>query len=279
MLRDGRRLGHHERERLMYRHRRFTIAFRARLRTAACIVVLTVSGCGDSAVAPVEEPDPPQPARLVFLAQPRDATAGEAISPAVRVAVLDSAGNLVPDAAVTVSIALDDNPGSASLSGDRTVLSADGIAEFDALSLEIATSGYTLTASAPGLGGTTSDAFDITPAAAARLAVVNQPDTVEGLVAFGTPIEVEIQDEFGNHVPDAAAVVRVALAENPTGRTDMSELDGLAGTSVNATDAGVAVFTDLRIGLPGSGWVLEASSDGLEPARATHASWVHGQRR
>lgn len=249
----------------MYRFPRLPRPSFARM-PAACTIVVVVLGCEGSTVAPVEEPEPQPPARLAFLTQPRGAVAGAAINPAVRVAVLDSAGNLASDAAIPVSISLDGNPGGAGLLGELTVLSAAGIAEFDALALDRTGSGYTLAASATGLGGATSEPFGIEPAAAARLAIVSQPDTVEGLVAFGSPIEVEIQDEFGNHIPAATTTVSVALATNPTGRTDLAALGGLTGTLVEAADDGVARFADLRIGLPGSGWVIEATADGLQSA-------------
>lgn len=253
---------------------------------ATALFTLVLPGCSDS-VAPEEEEPPPSlaPAVLAFLTEPGGAVAGEAMNPAIRVAVLDTAGNLVRDAEVEVTVALAGNPGGASLSGSATTTSTGGVAAFEELSLDRAGSGYTLSASASGLGDVTSDPFAVTPAAPTRLAVVSQPDTVEGLVSFGSALEVEVQDAFGNLVSDAAVVVQVAVASAPAGVTDVSDDEGLAGNVSRQTNNGAAVFTDLRIGLPGDGWVLEATSAGLDPAltneitvQLTFASVAAGHR-
>ncbi len=98
------------------------------------------------------------PPNLTFVVQPVDAAPGQPISPPVQVRALDSMGAAL--AGINVSINLGTNPGSATLSGTNTaVTAANGIATFLSLSVNIAGSGYTLVASAPNAVGTTSDPF------------------------------------------------------------------------------------------------------------------------
>jgi hypothetical protein len=60
-----------------------------------------------------------------------------------------------------VSIAIGDNPGGSTLGGTADVAATAGLATFGDLTLDIAGTGYTLTASGTGLTGATSTAFDV----------------------------------------------------------------------------------------------------------------------
>src|SRR5207253_2500816 len=113
--------------------------------------------------------------QLAFTVQPSTTVAGAAISPAVQVTALDPAGNLVPGFTGSVTVTLGNNPGGATLSGTPPVCPARGVATLFDLSLNKAGTGYTLTASASGLGPVTSTAFDITPGTASQLAFSVQP--------------------------------------------------------------------------------------------------------
>lgn len=229
-------------------------------RSFFLIVAVASTACGGDSPTEVGD-DGPRPALLAFLAQPSDATAGEVVGP-VRVAVLDSAGNLVRSDGVAVTVSLDasTNPDGATLEGGRTAISADGVATFESLSVETAHDGYTLVVETAGVDPVLSNTFAVTPAAAARLAVLRQPDIAEGLTPFDPAFEVAVQDAFGNFVPDAAGFVNVALAVNPTGRPS------LGGTISQEIVDGVATFADLRLSIPAEGYVVEASSDGLASA-------------
>lgn len=101
------------------------------------------------------------PAQLAFLQQPSTTAAGAIMMPAVTVAVLDAGGNLVTSASDLVTLTLNPNPGA--LTGGDPVAAVNGVAVFSNLSVSISATGYTLAASAPGLTGSTSFAFDITP--------------------------------------------------------------------------------------------------------------------
>ena len=66
-------------------------------------------------------------------------------------------------------MAIGTNPVGGTLAGTLTVPASGGIATFSNLSINKVGIGYTLTASDGGLGGATSTAFNITPAAADHL--------------------------------------------------------------------------------------------------------------
>jgi hypothetical protein len=83
------------------------------------------------------------------------------ITPLVKVAIQDAAGNTVTTAQNPIAIGLGANPAGATLSfAPGTGYLVDGVASFG-VSLDRIGSGYRLTAFAPGLAGATSDSFSI----------------------------------------------------------------------------------------------------------------------
>ncbi|HEX4600692.1 MAG TPA: PKD domain-containing protein [Gemmatimonadales bacterium] len=107
---------------------------------------------------------PPGPAtRLTFTAQPTTTSAGAAISPPVRVAAQDGAGNTDGTFTGTITIALGTNPSGGTLTGTQSVNAVNGVATFSNLSIGTPGSGYTLQASASSLTGATSAAFNVRP--------------------------------------------------------------------------------------------------------------------
>jgi hypothetical protein len=101
---------------------------------------------------------------LLFLQQPTDTAAGQTITPAVTVAVVDSFGNVVTsDNSDTVTLSIGMNPGGGTLNGTLTVTVSGGIANFSDLSIDLAGVGYALRASVGGgLPDTDSNPFNIT---------------------------------------------------------------------------------------------------------------------
>lgn len=97
--------------------------------------------------------------QLVFGTQPM-ASQARAVLPVFTVEVRDQFGNLVPTATDAVTIALDNNPGPATLNGTLTVSAVNGVATFNAVDLSRSGTGYTLLATAPGLAPATSAPFD-----------------------------------------------------------------------------------------------------------------------
>ncbi|WNG38694.1 S8 family serine peptidase [Archangium violaceum] len=196
---------------------------------------------------------------LAFSVQPSNALAGAPFSPAVKVNVVDKDGNLVTTGAFNVTIAIANNAGSGTLSGTTTATTSAGVATFSNLSINKVGTGYTLKASISGLAEATSSAFNITPAAASKLAFVTQPSTT----VVGSPItpavKVAIQDAFGNATTSTANVTIALGSGSPSGST-------LSGTTTVAAVGGVATFSDLSINKVSTGHTLVASSGTLTSA-------------
>ncbi|MBK9067044.1 MAG: carboxypeptidase regulatory-like domain-containing protein [Gemmatimonadetes bacterium] len=197
--------------------------------------------------------------RLAFGQQPSDLLAGGTMAPAVTVLVQDAGGNTVTGATNAVTLALGTNPTGGSLGGTLTVNAVAGVATFSDLSLTAAAPGYTLAATASGLTGATSASFDVTPAAATKLAVGQQPGSAASGAALSPAVTVLVQDAFDNTVTGASTAVTVALGANPGGST-------LGGTlTVNAA-AGIATFANLTLDKVGVGYTLDFTAGGLTGA-------------
>jgi hypothetical protein len=101
-------------------------------------------------------------AQLAFEGQPSDVVATATMAPTVRVALRTADGSPFPSAGAPVTVSLGAHPAGAHLTGTTTVdTDADGIATFDALSIDILGAGYTLVAASPGLASATSTPFTV----------------------------------------------------------------------------------------------------------------------
>src|SRR5882672_5337780 len=200
--------------------------------------------------------------QLVFGTQPGTTVANRVIAPAVKVRALDALGNLVPSFTGSVTIALGSNPGGATLSGTTPVSAASGVATFFDLSLNKTGTGYTLTASASGLGPVTSTAFDIAPGTATQLAFTIQPSNTLAGAAISPAVQVTAFDPAGNLVPGFTGDVTLSLAANPGGGT-------LGGMTTVAALNGVASFATLTLDKTGTGYRLTATATGLSAATSS----------
>lgn len=99
------------------------------------------------------------PAVLVYRASPSGATAGEVIDPPVEVEIEDEFGNAVETATSSVTVAIGDNPGDATLGGTTTRAAVAGVATFDDLTVSAPGLGYTLVATSTDLTPDTTAAF------------------------------------------------------------------------------------------------------------------------
>jgi len=120
-------------------------------------VAVGLPGCG-------AETGPTQPvaaARLGFSVQPRTTHGAQPITPAVKVAIQDAAGNTVPTATDAVILILSANSDGGSLLGTTMVSAAGGIATFEDLRIDRPGSSYTLIAWSGSLTGATSSTFAI----------------------------------------------------------------------------------------------------------------------
>jgi hypothetical protein len=100
---------------------------------------------------------------LVFVAEPSTAHVGAFITPAIQVAVEDTLGVVDTTVSGGVTMALSNNPTGAVLSGQTTVIFTAGVASFSDLTINLAGTGYVLSASSAGLSTATSISFDIIP--------------------------------------------------------------------------------------------------------------------
>jgi hypothetical protein len=91
---------------------------------------------------------------------------------------------------------------------------------------------------------------------ATQLAFTAQPSASSAGQIITPAVQVSIQDASGNLVSSAENSVTLALGLNPTGAI-------LSGTTTVNAAAGVATFSDLRMGKAGTSYVLSASASGL----------------
>jgi len=199
---------------------------------------------------------PPQPAMLAFVQQPTNVPVGSTMSPAVQVAVEDSAGNPVASATNAITLTL---VGGSGLAGTLTVAPQNGVAAFSNLTVGTAGSGYTLVATSPGLGSATSSIFAVTPIAPvpAKLAFSHQPSNALTGTPISPAITVSVQDANGNAVTDATNPVTLALVSGT----------GLGGTLTATPLNGTATFSKVTESTAGS-YTLSATSAGLASAES-----------
>src|SRR5437764_6735809 len=190
--------------------------------------------------------------QLAFTAQPSNAVAGTALSPAVKVSAQDDLGNTIPSFTGSVTIALAGNAAGGMLSGTKTVSAVSGVATFTDLSVDKVATGYTLVATASGFTAT-SGAFAVAPAAATQLVFTVPPSDGPAGAAITPAVRVTALDSFGNTATGFTGNVTVAIGTNPGGGT-------LGGTATHAAVAGVATFSGLTINKAGTGYTLTAAA-------------------
>ena len=226
------------------------MALRNQLFLAGVVLCgVALGGCSGSTSGPVQPTGVGPAAKLVFTAQPSNAVAGAANSPATQVAVQDAQGNTVTTATISITLAIGTNPASGTLAGTKTVAAVNGVATFSTLSLNVVGTGYTLTAAATGLTGATSTAFNIGVGAAAKLVFTVQPSTAVAGAAITPAVQVTVQDAQGNTVTTATTSITLAIAANPASGT-------LSGTTTVAAVNGIATFANVSIDNPGIGYAL-----------------------
>ena len=207
--------------------------------------------------------------QLTFTVGPATAIAGASIAPAVEVTARDAGGNTVTGFTDAVTVAIDVNPASGTLSGTTTENAVAGVASFTTLSIDKSGTGYTLSVTAPGLNGEVSASFDIAPGQASQLVITAEPShTVAGII-MAPAVAVTALDGLGNTAVGFAGDVTLAIGTNPEGGT-------LSGTTTVPAVAGVAVFSTLSIAKAGSGYTLSASATGLTDAASAGFDIVVG---
>ena len=200
--------------------------------------------------------------KLVFSVPPSNVAAGASITPAVTVTIEDASGNTVTSATNTVTIAIGTNPASGTLGGTLAIAAVNGVATFSNLNINNAGTGYSLTASATGLSGATSTAFNVTAGTASKLVFSVQPSNAAAGASITPAVTVTIEDASGNTVTTATNTVTIAIGTNPASGT-------LGGTLAVAAVNGVATFSSLSINKVGTGYTITANATGLLTAAST----------
>jgi subtilisin-like proprotein convertase family protein len=190
----------------------------------------------------------------VSIPPPTTMTSGSQFGLAI--SVLDAFGNLATGYTGVVSIALQNNPGNATLGGPLTATPVGGIANFHAfITTETAASGYTLQATSDGLTPVTTGPIKVIPAPATHLVVITQPPSlVTPGSTFGFVVAAE--DDFGNISTGYTGTVTVAA---PAGAT-------LGGTTTVTPHNGQATFSGLTLTETNGGVALTVTSTGLAAA-------------
>ena len=178
------------------------------------------------------------PTLLVYLVQPSNALAGDALSPAVAIELQDAFGNRATTATNAVTLAFGANPGAGTLSGTTTVNAVNGVATFANVSLNKVGTGYTLRASAGSLTAATSSAFNISPGAAAQLVFVAQPGNRMAAWTFVPSVTVAVRDQGPGIPPDALARVFAPFFRVDRSRNRASGGVGLGLTAAQAIISG-----------------------------------------
>ena len=197
--------------------------------------------------------------KLAFTTQPSATTAGASITPAVRVTIQDALGQTASGATNAVTLSLGSNPGGGTLSGTTTVNAVNGVATFANVSINNAGTGYTLTASATGLTGATSTAFNVLTGAATTLAASTSPSaaTVAGGTVAPTPA-VRATDASGNPVAGVAVTFTAVNGGS------------VSGESQTTNAAGIAAVGSWTIGpTAGTAYQLQAAAGGLNGSPVT----------
>lgn len=128
------------------------------------LTVFALTGCDGNGVA-----EPVETYRIAFIDEPTVVEAKEPMSPAVRVAVVDGDGLIVPGLVgdVSLTVANDPTDGDATLGGTTTAQMVAGVASFSDLTLDLPGEGYRLRASFSGsspngpIGPRRSDLFEV----------------------------------------------------------------------------------------------------------------------
>lgn len=153
--------------------------------------------------------------QLVFTAQPTDAVAGAAIDPGIEVEVRDARGAVLEDYRGSITIALEDSATGATVAGTRTVNAVAGVARFSGIWVNRAKRGYTLRASADGIPGVESAAFDVSAGPVARLAATVSDSVLETELAGSAALRVEYFDAFDNPTAPVETSLSMASVSRP----------------------------------------------------------------
>jgi len=174
---------------------------------------------------------------IVFVEQPSNAIAGDAINPSIVVDLEDGSKNIATNNDSIVTLSIKSGPAGASLGGTTSLAADNGIATFSDILLETA-GHYRLMASEGDLV-VASKTITILPAAAANVNFVQEPVNVVAGHQFSSRIEVSVTDAFGNAVANGTEVT-LAVDGAPGG-------GAIFGKTAAVTHNGIARFSNVTL--------------------------------
>ena len=226
-------------------------------KVGAYAIDATSAGLSGSPVSFIATTTAGAASQLVFVVQPGNGTGGMALSVQPVVEVRDAGANVVTSFSGSVTVTIGSNPAGGTLGGSMTVAAVNGVATFIDLSIDKAGSGYTLVASASGLGSTTSSSFDVNIGPGVSISL-RSGNYQSGLVNAtpAAPLVVVVTDAGGNGVSGVS--VMFATTATPSGATGQ-----ILSVTNATTDATGEASTSLTFGDKLGSYTVAAISAGL----------------
>ncbi len=174
---------------------------------------------------------PGAPVSLVVTTQPpTTATAGTKFTTGV--SVEDVFGNVVTTSSAPVTLAIANNPSGGTLTCTTNPLNASGGVANVSCSVDMAGTGYTLTATSPGLTSATTNAFTNVAGAGTQLQITSNPINTTASSSATSAFTVMLQDAFGNPTTKTTAIT-VNLSSTSAGKKFAATSGGASVTSVS----------------------------------------------
>jgi trimeric autotransporter adhesin len=185
------------------------------------------------------------------------------------IVAIKTGNNTVESATGSITLSITGGTGAAGAvltCSSTTVNLVAGVATFSGCKINLAGTGYRLTATWSAGGTDTSNPFNITASGTAtKLGFTVQPARGTPSAALAVQPTVAVQDAGGATVTGGSATtVTLSLGANP----GAAALTCSGGTS-KATVNGVAAFTGCRVDKVGVGYTLVATATGLTAATST----------
>src|SRR6202044_1301657 len=161
---------------------------------------------------------PASAAKLAFIQQPGEATAGNPINPAIQVAVEDAFGNAVATDRSRIGLSIASGPPKSSMHGAAAAATVNGVGTF-CKGIFTPAGSYTLIATDGLLSSATSDTLTVNPALASKLLFARQPTNTVAGNAINPPVILEAQDRFKNIVTTDDSDMTISVISSPAGAT------------------------------------------------------------
>jgi len=216
--------------------------------------------------------------KLAFVSQPAGGIAGKQLTPYPEVIVQDIKGNTVTSFQGSISLRATwdmeekSDPYQAQtklwktpvvLMGTTTVEAVNGVARFTDVYSPSARPNHKLIASSGSLAQASSAYFTVLPGEPAQLDFSIHPDWAVAGWPFETQPKVVVEDAYHNVVTSSRADITVSIT--PGSGTGGAVLSGTSTMIADDAMGGLAEFEDLSIDLPGTGYTLTATAEGLKP--------------